>query len=60
MSDFKIIDTHAHLDFPELSSRLDEVISNAKNNNVYQIITISTNLEKIHRIKNISYKYDVF
>ena len=40
-----LIDTHAHLDFPELYSNLSEIIENAKNNNVLKIITISTNLK---------------
>ena len=38
-----LIDTHAHLDFPELFSRLDQVLKNAKENNILRIITISTN-----------------
>jgi len=52
-----LIDTHAHLDFPELFSRLDEVLKNAKENNILRIITISTNLNKIEKIINISHKY---
>ena len=56
-----LIDTHAHLDFPELYDRLDEVIENSYQNNVNKIITISTNLNKIEKIKNISFKNkDVF
>ena len=49
-----LIDTHAHLDFPELYSNLDVIIENAKNNNVMKIITISTNLNKIEKIIQIS------
>ena len=52
-----LIDTHAHLDFPELLSRLDEVLKNAKENNVLRIISISTNLNKIKKIINISLDY---
>ena len=52
-----LIDTHAHLDFPELSSRLDEVLKNAKENNVLKIISISTNLDKIQKIINISHNH---
>ena len=56
-----LIDTHAHLDFPELYDRLDEVLENSYKNNVNKIITISTNLKKIEKIKNISFKNkDVF
>ena len=54
-----LIDTHAHLDFPELYSKLDLIIKNAKNQNVLKIITISTNLNKIGKIIQISNDYDV-
>ena len=54
-----LIDTHAHLDFPELCSKLDLIIENAKNQNVLKIITISTNLNKIGKIIQISNDYDV-
>ena len=49
-----LIDTHAHLDFPELNTRLDEVLSNALKNDVKRIVTISTNLNKIGKIIEIS------
>ena len=54
-----LIDTHAHLDFPELYSNLSEIIENAKNNNVLKIITISTNLNKIEKIIQISNDHEV-
>ena len=49
-----LIDTHAHLDFPELYNRLDEVLKNALENGVKRIVTISTNLNKIGKIIEIS------
>jgi TatD DNase family protein len=52
-----LIDTHAHLDFPELFSRLDEVLKNAEEYNVLKIISISTNLNRIQNIINISKMY---
>ncbi len=51
-----LIDTHAHLDFSELYDRIEEVLDNAKNNNVKRIISISTNLNKIDKIIKLSYK----
>ena len=54
-----LIDTHAHLDFPELHSKLDVIIDNAKNQNVLKIITISTNLNKIEKIIQISNDNDI-
>ena len=52
-----LIDTHAHLDFPELYNRLDEVLKNALENGVKRIVTISTNLNKIEKIIEISKNY---
>ena len=50
----QLIDTHAHLDFPELFSRIDEIIKNAKTNKVSNVVTISTNLSKINKIIKIA------
>ena len=52
-----LIDTHAHLDFPELYNRLDEVLKNALENGIKRIVTISTNLNKINKIIKISESY---
>ncbi len=52
-----LVDTHAHLDFPELYNRLDEVLKNALENGVKRIVTISTNLNKIDKIIEISKNY---
>ena len=52
-----LIDTHAHLDFPELYSKLDAIIQNAKDQNILKIISISINLNKIQKIINISNNY---
>ena len=49
-----LIDTHAHLDFPELYDRFDEIIDASYQNNVNKIVTISTNLNKIEKIKDLS------
>ena len=53
-----LVDTHAHLDFPELYNRLDEVLKNALENGVKRIVTISTNLNKIDKIIEISKNYE--
>ena len=57
MNDIRIIDTHCHLDFNELKTRLDEVIKDAKINNVTDMVTISTNLSRIDTIKELSEQY---
>ena len=36
-----LIDTHAHLDFPELYNRLDEVLKNALENGVKKLYHIN-------------------
>jgi TatD DNase family protein len=55
-----IIDTHAHLDFPEYKTDLDTVLSRAKEANVGCIINVGTNLtssqksiDLANRFKNI-------
>ena len=53
-----LIDTHAHLDFQELYNRLDDVLKNALDNGVKRIVTISTNLNKIDKIIEISKNYE--
>ena len=58
MNEIKIIDTHCHLDFKELRSRLDSVIKDAKINNVTDMVTISTNLSRIDSIKEIAENYE--
>ena len=55
--DVKLIDTHCHLDFEELRSRLPQIISDARDNCVCAMVTISTNLNKIDKIKEISENY---
>ena len=52
-----LIDTHAHLDFPQIYPRLSEVVKNAKLNNVKTMVCISTNLSKIDQIIKITDNY---
>lgn len=52
-----LIDTHAHLDFPQIYPRLSEVVKNAKLHNVKTMICISTNLSKIDQIIKITDNY---
>ena len=52
-----IIDSHCHLNMKEFTNDLDQVISNAKNNNIKGLLTISTKADEIENIKNISKKY---
>ncbi len=53
-----IIDSHCHLDYPNLFNNLDDVIKRAKSNNVNILLTICTNIESFNKIKTIIEKYD--
>ncbi len=55
-----LIDTHAHLDFPKLQERFDEVLQNAREAGVERIVTIgaSRGLDSNYRALEIAKKYD--
>ena len=56
-----IIDSHCHLDYPELYDQLDEVIKRAEFNQVKKLLTICTTMESFEKIKLIIKKYkDVY
>ena len=52
-----IIDSHCHLDFPELYNDLDNVLSRADLADVKYLLTISTKIETFEKIKLIINKY---
>ena len=39
-----LVDSHCHLDFPELFDNLDNIVENAIKNNVNYLLTISTSI----------------
>ena len=53
-----IIDSHCHLDYPELYDQLDDVVKRAQLNKVKFLLTICTTLESFNKIKLIVEKYD--
>ena len=53
-----IIDSHCHLDYPNLYDQLDDVIKRAELNKVKYLLTICTTLESFERIKLIIHKYE--
>ncbi|MDD4202928.1 MAG: TatD family hydrolase [Candidatus Omnitrophica bacterium] len=53
-----IIDTHCHLDFPDFKDDLDNVIDNAKKNNVQYLINVASSLEGCYNGKELSSKYE--
>ena len=46
----KIVDSHCHLDFKDFDNDRDEVIKNAKLNNVDFLLSISVNLENFNNV----------
>src|SRR5438552_5989554 len=52
-----LIETHAHLDFPEFANDLDDVIRRATEAGVTRIITIGTSIESSRRAVELAEKY---
>lgn len=52
-----LIDTHAHLDFPDFANDLDAVLSRAERAGVKQIITIGTTLASSRRSIELTERY---
>ncbi len=52
-----IIDSHCHLDFPNLYKDLDGIIKRAKDNNIKYLLTICTTLDSFEKIKFIIDKF---
>ena len=53
-----IIDSHCHLDYPNLYDQLLNVLNRAKKNKVNNLLTICTTLDSFEKIKIIVNKYD--
>ncbi|MDF9825669.1 TatD DNase family protein [Breznakia sp. PF5-3] len=53
---YKLIDTHAHLTFDRLYSRIDQIIADAKAAGFNKILVICTNLEEFYRAKEYQKK----
>ncbi|MSP48439.1 MAG: TatD family deoxyribonuclease [Alphaproteobacteria bacterium] len=53
-----LVDSHCHLDFPELSAELDEVVARARRAGIGLMVTIGTKLTEFDRVKAIAERYD--
>ena len=53
-----IIDSHCHLDHSNLFNKLDDVVVNAKKNEVKYLLSICTTLDSFEKIKLIINKYE--
>lgn len=54
-----IIDTHAHLYYPNLKERIEEILENALNNGITKIIAPAIDLKTSEEILNIASRYDM-
>ena len=52
-----IVDSHCHLDYPNLYNQLDDVVKRAEHNQVKYLLTICTTLQSFEKIKLIVNKY---
>ena len=52
-----IIDSHCHLDYEPLINNIDQVLLNAKKNNILNLLTIGTSLESSKKVLDIVNKY---
>jgi TatD DNase family protein len=52
------IDSHCHLNFPELADNLDSVLGNMRENLVTHALCVSVDLEKLPQIVELAEKYD--
>jgi TatD DNase family protein len=52
-----LIDTHAHLDFPEFANDLEDVLRRAEQAKVNRIITIGTSVESSRQAIELAQKY---
>ncbi|MEI8389561.1 MAG: TatD family hydrolase [bacterium] len=55
---YKLIDTHAHLDFKDFQDNIEEILENSKAVGVEKIIIPGVTLEDMHKIINLIEKYD--
>ena len=52
-----LIDTHAHLDFPDFANDLEDVLRRAEEADVKRVITIGTSIESSRRAIELAEKY---
>jgi TatD DNase family protein len=53
-----LVDSHCHLDFPDLQCDIEAVIGRARAVGVMRMITISTRVRRFHEVKALIERYD--
>ncbi len=51
------IDSHCHIDFPELAQRLPEILSNMEKNQVSHALCVAVDLADFPRVKALAETY---
>ena len=51
------IDSHCHINFPELVENIDEILINMHQNDVSHALCVGVNLEDFHQIKQLAEQY---
>ena len=51
------IDSHCHINFPELNQKIDEVVKNMASNKISHALCVSVTLDKINEILELTRKY---
>jgi len=51
------IDSHCHINFPELNEKIDQVLNNMKNHHISHALCVSVTLDKIDEILSLANKY---
>ena len=52
-----LVDSHCHLDFPELAADIDQVLQRMRDNDVAQALCISVTLENWPRVRDLALRY---
>ena len=55
----KIIDSHCHINFPEFEDRIDELLANARDNDVHHMLCIATSWENAPEVRQLSLDHEV-
>jgi TatD DNase family protein len=52
-----LVDSHCHLDFPELAADIDQVLARMRENDVEQALCVSVTLEDWPRVRDLALRY---
>lgn len=53
-----LIDSHCHINFPELADNLDEILENMRLNEVTHALCVGVNLENFHQIQMLAEQHE--